>query len=198
TPTPRTLYARDCEEFVRAYRELHDCCAQVIAQEFIAGEGVLYSSLLCRGELRADFAYQRIRSVHPTGWGAALRMSVPADGLRSRSLKIIRALDPHWTGLAQVEYRLRTDGTAFFLELNPRTWNSLALAIYAGVDFPSMLAEIAEHGDVASHPGYPAGVVCRWWLGDLRRLIYVWNGVPSSYPAKIPGRISALMSFLKP
>jgi len=197
-PTARTLYARNRQEFLDAYRELHNCSAQVIAQEFIAGEGILYCSLLCQGELRAEFAYQRMRSVHPTGWGAALRVSVPAEDLREGSLSLIRALDPQWTGLAQVEYRVRQDGTPFFLEVNPRTWHSMPLAVYAGVDFPRMLADIAEHGDVPRHPGYPAGVVCRWWLGDLRRLLYIWKGVPSGYPGTTPGRLSALVDFVKP
>jgi predicted ATP-grasp superfamily ATP-dependent carboligase len=196
--TARPLYARDPVEFLQAYRRLHERASQVIAQEFIDGGAAIYCLLLCRGQLRAEFAYQRIRSVHPTGWGAALRVSVPADGLREGSLRIIRALDPQWTGLASVEYRVREDGAPFFLEVNPRTWNSLALAVYAGVDFPRMLAEIAEHGDVAVHAGYPPGVVCRWWLGDLRRLLFVWQGVSRSYPGKTQGRLAALAHFLKP
>jgi predicted ATP-grasp superfamily ATP-dependent carboligase len=196
--TPRTLYARDPQEFIEAYRQLSRRCSQVIAQEFIAGEGFVYCLLLCRGELRAEFAYRRIRSVHPTGWGACVRVSVPAGGLREGSLSIIRALDPSWTGLASVEYRVSHDGTPFFLEVNPRTWNSMPLAVYAGVDFPRMVAEIAEHGDVDGQPGYPAGVVCRWWLGDLRRLLYIWRGVPGSYPGSTPGRLAALGQFLKP
>jgi predicted ATP-grasp superfamily ATP-dependent carboligase len=197
-PTARTLYARDQREFLEAYRELHKRSAQVIAQEFILGEGVLYGALLRKGELRAEFAYQRMRSVHPGGWGAALRVSTPAETLREDSLKLIRALDPQWTGLAQVEYRVRHDGTPFFLEVNPRTWHSMPLAVYAGVDFPSMLADIAEHGDVPCHPGYPAGVVCRWWLGDLRRLLYIWKGAGNGYPGNTPGRVSALVEFVKP
>jgi hypothetical protein len=66
------------------------------------------------------------------------------------------------------------------------------------VDFPRMLAEIAEHGDVPAHSGYPTGVVCRWWLGDLRRLLYIWHGVSGTYPGKTQGRLAALMNFLKP
>ena len=197
-PTARPLYARDRQEFLHAYYELRGRCTQVIVQEFVAGEGIIYCSLLCRGELRAEFAYHRIRSVHPTGWGAALRVSVSADRLRAGSLRIIRSLDPQWTGLANVEYRVRNDGTPFFLEVNPRTWNSMALAVYSDVDFPRMLAEIAERGDVPPHPGYPAGVICRWWLGDLRHLLYVWQGVPTSYPGKTQGRLAALAQFLKP
>lgn len=198
TATARPLYARNPQEFLDAYRELHRSATHVIVQEFIDGEGVVYCLLMCRGELRAEFAYRRIRSVHPTGWGACVRVSIPPDLLRSRSLKVIRALDPQWTGLASVEYRLRSDGTPFFLEVNPRAWNSLALAVYAGVDFPQMLAEIAEHGDTPSRDGYFTGVVCRWWLGDLRRLLYVWKGTSASYPGRIQGRFSALVDFLKP
>src|SRR5262249_35806196 len=126
------------------------------------------------------------------------RVSVPPGDLRAGSLRIIRALDPSWTGLASVEYRVRKDGTPYFLEVNPRTWNSLALAINAGVDFPQMVAEIAEHGDVRCHGSYPSGVVCRWWLGDLHRLLYVWQGISGSYPGKTPSRLVALGQFLKP
>src|SRR5215470_9033126 len=189
--TPRTLYARDPQEFMQAYRRLSSRCAHIIAQEFIPGEGFVYCLLLRRGELRAEFAYRRIRSVHPTGWGACVRVSVPAVGLREGSLRIIRALDPSWSGLAAVEYRVSHDGTPFFLEVNPRIWNSMSLAVYAGVDFPRMVAEIAEHGDVLRQRGYPAGVVCRWWLGDLRRLLYIWQGVSGSYPARTPRRLTA-------
>ena len=103
-----------------------------------------------------------------------------------------------WHGVAMVEFRIRADNTPVFLEINPRFWNSLALSIYAGVDFPVLLARMAEYGDIEAHSGYHVGVRCRWLLGDFRHLIEVWRGVPAGYPARIPGRLSTLLSFLMP
>jgi hypothetical protein len=97
-----------------------------------------------------------------------------------------------------VEFRQREDGTPVFLEVNGRFWNSLPLSVYAGVDFPLMLATMAEHGDVNVQGGYKAGVRCRWLLGDFRHLIEVWRGAPQGYPGQFPGRLRTLKSFLTP
>jgi hypothetical protein len=85
-----------------------------------------------------------------------------------------------------------------FLEVNGRFWNSLALAIHAGVDFPALVAHLAEHGSVSRASAYRAGVRCRWLLGDLRHLIEVWRGAPGGYPAKYPSRAGTLLRFATP
>ncbi len=97
-----------------------------------------------------------------------------------------------------VEFRQRADGTPVFLEVNGRFWNSLPLAIYAGVDFPGLLAEMAERGDIRPQSGYRVGVRCRWLLGDFRHVMEVWRGAPKGYPVKFPSRLGALVSFLTP
>jgi predicted ATP-grasp superfamily ATP-dependent carboligase len=98
-----------------------------------------------------------------------------------------------------VEFRLRSDGTPVFLEVNGRFWNSLALAVYAGVDFPRLLAELGLRGDTAAGGGtYRAGVRCRWWLGDVRHLVEVFRGAPAGYPGRFPSRVKTLVDFLRP
>lgn len=190
-------YARNPHEFAAAYGELSQRCSSVLAQEFVEGTGAGYFTLMRHGELRAEFAHWRIRDVRPTGSGSALRVSVnPDPQLRAAGLAILRAL--HWHGVAMVEFRLRSDGTPVFLELNARFWNSLPLAVYAGADFPSLLADIVEHGEVRAPTGYRVGVRCRWLLGDFRHLVEVWRGVPAGYPGKFPGRLRTLLTFLIP
>ena len=198
-PTCRPLYARSPEEFLSAYAEVREHCSAMLVQEFIPGEGVLTSVLLSRGALRAEFSYKRIRSVHPTGFGAALRVSVHTDPrMRHAALAVLRALDPEWHGIATVEFRVRPDGTPVFLEVNPRNVHSLPLAVYAGVNFPCLLAEMAERGDARASNGYVEGVLCRWLYGDFRRLLYIWIGSAGNYPARVPGRLDALRDFLTP
>jgi predicted ATP-grasp superfamily ATP-dependent carboligase len=191
------LYARNPHEFLTAYDDLSRRCDSVLAQEFVEGTGVGYFALMREGELRAEFAHRRIRDVRPTGSGSSLRVSVsPAPKVRDSALAILRALK--WHGVAMVEFRLRPDDTPVFLEVNGRFWNSLSLAVYAGVDFPAMLARLSEHGDVEPVHSSRAGIRCRWLLGDFRHLIVVLRGAPAAYPGKFPGRLRTLLSFFAP
>jgi hypothetical protein len=54
------------------------------------------------------------------------------------------------------------------MELNPRFWGSLALAIHAGVDFPYLLYKMAMGEAFEPVRDYEVGVRCRWLLpGDI-------------------------------
>jgi predicted ATP-grasp superfamily ATP-dependent carboligase len=195
--TGRPRYASDAKQYDAAWQDLNRRCSVVLVQEFVEGEGIGYFALMRNGELRADFAHRRIRDVHPTGSGSAVRVSVePSPDMRAASLAILRAL--HWHGVAMVEFRHREGRPPVFMEVNGRFWNSLALACYAGVDFPALLARMAETGDLDSVPQYHTGVRCRWLLGDFRHLLEVWRGAPAGYPAPYPGRLSTLLAVLTP
>jgi predicted ATP-grasp superfamily ATP-dependent carboligase len=126
-----------------------------------------------------------------------VRVSVRPDArIREAGLAILRALK--WHGVAMVEFRQRADGTPVFLEVNGRFWNSLPLAVYAGADFPALLARMAEHGDVEPQVDYREGLRCRWLLGDFRHLIEVMRGVPAGYPGTYPSRLATLINFTLP
>jgi predicted ATP-grasp superfamily ATP-dependent carboligase len=193
----RPRYARDIAQFDEAYDDISSRSSSVLVQQFVAGEGMGYFALMHRGELRAEFAHQRIRDVYPTGSGSALRVSIEPDPeIRRCSLNLLSAL--RWHGVAMVEYRKQSGSPPVFMEVNGRFWHSLALACYAGVDFPALLAQIAENGDVEPNLGYRIGVRCRWLLGDLRHLIAVWKGPPPGYPCAYPGRLRTLWNVLTP
>ena len=195
--TGRPRYARDAHELLARYWQLTQICSEVLAQEFVDGEGVGYFALMCRGELRAEFAHRRIRDVHPTGSGSAVRISVePAPDAKKASLAILAAL--RWHGVAMVEFRQVKGEPPVFMEVNGRFWNSLPLACYAGADFPAWLAELAEHGDIAVKPPFRSGVVCRWLLGDFRHVVEVMKGPPAGYPRGYPDRWRTLAAVLTP
>lgn len=193
----RTRYARNATEFDDAYREVSRRSSAVLVQQFVPGEGTGYFALMHHGELRAEFAHRRIRDVIPTGSGSALRVSVDPDPeIRRASLEILSAL--RWHGVAMVEYRKQPGSPPVFMEVNGRFWHSLALACYAGVDFPALLAGMAENGDIEPVSGYRRGVRCRWLLGDARHLAEVWRGSPRGYPGQYPGRLRTLVDVLIP
>lgn len=193
----RPRYASTPAEFEAAFADVSMRSSGVLVQQYVSGEGTGYFALMRHGELRAEFAHRRIRDVHPTGSGSAVRVSRrPEPEIRSASLAILQAL--RWHGVAMVEFRWQAGKAPVFMEVNGRFWNSLPLACYAGVDFPALLARMAEHGDVPSENGYRSGVRCRWLLGDFRHLIEVWKGPPAGYPEPYPGRLATLASFLTP
>jgi predicted ATP-grasp superfamily ATP-dependent carboligase len=193
----RPRYARDAVQCMSAYRDIRSRSSAVLVQEFVEGEGTGYFALVHHGKLRAEFAHRRIRDVYPTGSGSAVRASVPVDPeIRRSSLAILSAL--RWHGVAMVEYRKQPGSPAVFMEVNGRFWHSLPLACYAGVDFPALLVQMADHGDVPPTGSYPSDVRCRWLLGDFRHLIEVWRGPPVGYPGLYPGKLHTLLQILTP
>jgi predicted ATP-grasp superfamily ATP-dependent carboligase len=195
--TGRPRYARDAEELQAFYLQMSRTCSHILLQEFVDGEGTGYFALMHHGELRAEFAHRRIRDVHPTGSGSALRISVEPDSqIRNASLAMLEAL--RWHGVAMVEFRQIPGRPPVFMEVNGRFWNSLPLACYAGADFPALLAQMAETGDVEQQTSFRTGISCRWLLGDFRHLVEVWRGAPAGYPKRYPGRLSTLMAVMMP
>jgi predicted ATP-grasp superfamily ATP-dependent carboligase len=193
----RPRYASNPEQCMAAFHDISSRASSVLIQEFVAGEGTGYFALMHHGELRAEFAHRRIRDVYPTGSGSAVRISVEVDPeIRRSSLAILSAL--RWHGVAMVEYRQRADSPAVFMEVNGRFWHSLPLACYAGADFPALLVQMAENGDIPQSAAYKSGVRCRWLLGDLRHLAEVWKGPPAGYPGAYPGRLSTLLQVVTP
>lgn len=195
--TGRPKYATDTRTLMAAFTDMRQYCSVVLAQEFVEGTGTGYFALMNHGELRAEFAHRRIRDVHPTGSGSALRESIlPHPEIREKSLSLLRALN--WHGVAMVEFRLRADNVPVFLEINGRFWNSLPLACFAGVDFPVLLSDMAEFGDVDPPGAYRIGIRCRWLVGDLRHLVGVWKGAPAGFPGEFPKRLQTLLAELTP
>jgi predicted ATP-grasp superfamily ATP-dependent carboligase len=191
------LYARDARELRAAWADVSRRSASALVQEYVEGTGIGYFALMRHGELRAEFAHRRIRDVRPTGSGSSLRASIaPPPRVRDAALAILSALG--WHGVAMVEFRVRADGTPVFLEVNGRFWNSLALPIHAGVNFPALLALLAENGDLPVTTTYREGVQCRWLLGDARHLVEVLRGAPPSFPGAFPARLSTIAAVLTP
>src|SRR5271166_2398480 len=102
----RPRYASNRAQFEAAYEDIRARSSAVLVQEYVAGEGTGYFALLHHGEVRAEFAHRRIRDVHPTGSGSAVRISIEPDPeIRKCSLAILSAL--RWHGVAMVEYRMQ-------------------------------------------------------------------------------------------
>jgi protein-tyrosine-phosphatase/predicted ATP-grasp superfamily ATP-dependent carboligase len=129
-------------------------------QEYIAGKGVGVEMLFERGAMRWAFMHERVHELPLTGGGSSYRTSV---GLRDDLVASARSLlaELQWHGAAMVEFKVTPSGEAYLMEINPRLWGSLALAIDCGVDFPAGLLALATGQVVPPQPHYKSGYFTR-------------------------------------
>ena len=153
-------------------------------QEYIPGIGYGVSCLFNHGELRAKFTHRRLRESAATGGPSVLRISDSHPEMEDYAIRLLEKLE--WHGVAMVEFRLdERDNTPKLMEINPRFWGSLHLAITAGVEFPWLLYQMALHGDVNPVTDYRLGVQARFLWGDVR-----------SFPSNFAGA-SSKIRFMK-
>ena len=90
------------------------------------------------------------------------------------------------------------DGSLKLMEINGRFWGSLQLAVDAGVDFPSILVDMACGNPLQSVPPYRPGVRLRWLAGDLDAMIatLIQPRTRLNLSASHPGRLRTLREFL--
>jgi predicted ATP-grasp superfamily ATP-dependent carboligase len=161
-------YVRERGELVSRWTRVHQELACPLIQEYIPGGGeALGVSVLFNGsaEPRAVFVHKRLREYPITGGPSTLRESVARPAAAELAVRLLQALG--WYGVAMVEFKVDPrDGVPKLMEVNPKLWGSLALALAAGVDFPALLYRLAVEGDVPTVTEYRVGVRCRFLLGD--------------------------------
>lgn len=126
--------------------------------------GLLYSP---SGAFVAGFCQEELRGYPLWNGPSTLQESLHRPDLVALARRLLAPIG--WRGPVEVEF-LQPHGSAepVLMEINPRFWASLDLAVQCGMDFPRWTAELALGGTPAVPEGYPAGNRCRWLLpGDL-------------------------------
>ena len=132
-----------------------------ILQEFIPGEGYGFFAIFDRGEPKAIFMHHRLREYPITGGPSSFAESIYDERLKELGLKILSELN--WNGVAMVEFKLDSRDNQFkLMEINPKFWGSLNLAIASGVDFPYLFCLLAKGEKFEPVFKYKQGVKFRW------------------------------------
>jgi len=168
-------YPKNQRELKETYQTIHRQFPFPMIQEFIPREGSGYGASFLFDEqsrLKAGFVHKRLREYPVTGGASTLRVSVRHDDIYDMARTLLEKIG--WFGVAMVEFKVDPrDGLPKLMEINPRFWGSLALAIHAGINFPLLLHKMAmgEHFDPVET--YRPGIVCRWLIpGDLLHFIF--------------------------
>jgi predicted ATP-grasp superfamily ATP-dependent carboligase len=164
-------HASSAEELESVLASLPESAYPVLLQRRVLGPGVGVFLLVWNGEVLARFAHRRLREKPPSGGVSVYRESIPADpDLVDQATALLRAFD--WEGVAMVEFKVdASSGIPYLMEINPRFWGSLQLAIDAGVDFPALFVEAVLGSPRKQSGDYRVGVRSRWWWGDIDHLI---------------------------
>jgi predicted ATP-grasp superfamily ATP-dependent carboligase len=170
----------------------------ILLQERITGPGVGLFFLIWDQSVLARFAHRRIREKPPSGGVSVLReaVDVPEEWYQWGA-ELLRQMG--WYGVAMVELKWDlVSGDPYVMEVNPRFWGSLQLAVDAGVDFPALFLSAVLGEQVAPVLSHKSGVQTRWVMGDVDHLYLMLTRSRKSLnlPSDAPGRLGTVASFL--
>lgn len=155
--------------YVFSKEELIDICIKMkrktnefpILQEYIDGKGYGFFAIYDKGKCKRIFMHKRIREIPPSGGASSCAESYYDEKLRDYGEKILDNLE--WHGIAMVEFKKQCEKDDYkIMEINPRFWGSLDLAIVSGIDFPYYLCQIAEGKNLEYSEEYDKNVRFQW------------------------------------
>jgi len=160
-----------------------------LLQEFIPGYGCGFFALYQNGVCKRIFMHRRIRE-YPASGG----VSTCAESFYDAKLEVYgrRLLDSmSWHGIAMVEFRCDArDGEFKLIEINPKFWGSLDLALAAGADFPGDLCRMALGQELEFTDNYDRHLRYRWPLSISGELYHL-----KSRPRSL---VDSTLDFLNP
>jgi protein-tyrosine-phosphatase/predicted ATP-grasp superfamily ATP-dependent carboligase len=180
-------------EFLRTYLPY----GPVQQQAYVPGHGFGIEFLYSHGRLAWYFAHERIHEGPRRGGASSYRRSIePPDKLFGAAKRLMDAL--RWHGIAMIEFRVQDDGQFHLMEINPRLWGSLALAIDAGLDFPVGLLRIARGETLPPQPRYRTHYYARRILEDIH---WQWANLKADHSDPMlltRPRLASLLGHLRP
>ena len=156
-----------------------------LVQEFIPGFGCGFFALYQNGVCKRTFMHRRVRETPPSGGISCCAESFYDPKLQEYGTRLLDRLE--WHGVAMVEFRydLR-DNDYKLIEINPKFWGSLDLALAAGVDFPYYLCQMARGETLEYSEEYDRNVRFHW---PLLEMTHLW-GRPASIGAVLADSLS--------
>jgi predicted ATP-grasp superfamily ATP-dependent carboligase len=139
-----------------------------LVQPYIPGPIISIAGVSWKGELVCALHQVSIRIWPVRVGGSAYAETITPDGELERGVaRLLRLID--WSGLFQAQFMCDARGEHFLIDLNPRVYGSLALAVAAGLNLPGIWVDLLlgrrHHVD-----GYRVGTRFRHEEKDVRAL----------------------------
>jgi predicted ATP-grasp superfamily ATP-dependent carboligase len=149
--------------FDDAYTQVEAEYGTPMIQEYVDKTGYSTACVMLDERQRevASFSYERLKEYPLSGGPTVVGVSTDDEEVKSHARTLLQEVS--WKGAAEVEFILDETGSPRLLEVNPRFWTPLQLAISSGVDFPYLIWQSA-HGCDEYVDEYECGVTYRWML----------------------------------
>lgn len=114
--------------------------ARLLVQGHVPGKGVAVALLIRKGRVEASFMNLCLHESPHTGGFCTLRESWWHETIYDHAERVVRCIG--WEGITMLEYRWdKVSDTFHLIEMNPRFWAALHVALYAGADLPRLLLD---------------------------------------------------------
>ncbi|MCL6547403.1 MAG: ATP-grasp domain-containing protein [Alicyclobacillus sp.] len=170
-------FASTAEEFTGIYTSVHRDYPFPVVQQYIPCGGKYGVCLIYddQHQLQGAFVQREVRHFPGVRGPSVVRESVENHELLSDTVRLLEGIP--WRGVVEVDWMVDAGtGEAVLMEINPRYWSSLHLAVACGVDFPWMDFQLALGETPDPVEGYPLHRFGRQLVpGDLlHRLTHPW------------------------
>ncbi|HUL30786.1 MAG TPA: ATP-grasp domain-containing protein [Thermodesulfobacteriota bacterium] len=164
------VYVKRRKDLLPSYRRVHEQFPFPIIQEWIPDGGGIYGLSALFDEtsnVKAAFVHKKLRMFPVQGGPSTLGEGVDHPQIMELGLSLLQSLN--WVGVGMAEFKVDPrDGIPKLMEVNPRFWGSLQLAIVSGVDFPYLMLRMARREKFEPVVRYTVGKRFRWLLlGDV-------------------------------
>ena len=140
-----------------------------LIERTVPGEIVSFAGVFADGRLLATAVSRYLRTWYPDGGNVCFSETIEADpSLTERVVALLGILG--WQGIFELELIERPDRSYAAIDLNPRVYGSVALAVAAGANLPAVWAQWLLGRaplPVAARPG----MRYRWEDADLRHAL---------------------------
>lgn len=175
-----------------------DLCEPYIAQAFVKGVGEGVFGLAINGRILISSGHRRIRMMNPIGSGSSACVGInPGEAVMQNTTDFIRQIG--WTGNFMVELlHSIEEGKHWFVELNGRSWGSMALARRSGYEYPAWTVKLADNTDFRPpEVEHPVNLTCRHVGREINHAIFVMLGSKSRNIPGWPSRWGTLVNLLR-
>ena len=164
------VYVKKSGDLGSSYQSVNKRYPLPLIQEWIPdGAGTFGLSALFdeASNVKAAFVHKKLRMYPIQGGPSTLAEGVEHPQIMELGLSLLKSLN--WVGVGMVEFKVDPrDGIPKLMEVNPRFWGSLQLAIVSGVDFPLLILKMARKEQFEPVLHYVMGKRFRWLLlGDI-------------------------------
>jgi protein-tyrosine-phosphatase/predicted ATP-grasp superfamily ATP-dependent carboligase len=186
----------DAGELKRLVREWN-AAEPMLMQPFLKGSGEGVFGIALKDGVVAWSGHQRVRMMNPAGSGASACVSrAPSHEVRQAAERFLKA--SQWRGMFMIELLRDVDGQLWFMELNGRSWGSMALARRTGLEYPLWTVRARlDPRFVPSVPSSRPAVLCRHLGREIVHLGMVWRGPRSRAQSGWPGRFRTLRDVIR-